>query len=699
MTKSLRNTLATLGIAVAVGATAVPMLSVWTQKESYEPIAYPTQISNSAKWPMVLVDFNDGTSDADIQAFAAQYGLKLAPNSIEAKDNRLYRVIEGKADLNALRNDSHVQAAEPEIQFHLEQTAGASAAFRVTDPTVETTTMTDPTVHEELQVGWSSLEIHEATKKQVQATGKRLLYLKGSVPTFQEAPNEDLMLRSSIANISDQARRYRQTGVIDPPTVCTFSATQDALGDLEQRAQSYREAVIAEARKQDAEAAQPSGTRPNDPMYDKQWNFRMIDTEGAWERTRGKGAVVAVIDTGVTQARDFKQTAFTAGYNFVSKTTNADDDHGHGTHVAGTIAESTNNNEGVAGIAFEATIMPLKVLSAEGSGNSADIADAIRFAADKGANIINMSLGSMYPSDVIHEACKYARKKGVTIVCAAGNSFREGVGYPAAFPECIAVSSVGPSGMLSKFSSWGKQVALAAPGGDMIDSRNPDDGILQNSVLGGQDDYFAFQGTSMASPHVAGAAALAYSQGTKDPAKILDLLKKTASKPKENNVKKYGAGILNVGKLTAKAEAENGWKLRNTLAIAFAGLLLAFGGPLGRRNVLLRATTGAAIAGGFFLPDAVTNFVGADSAWNLLSFSALAPALLVWMLRKGPGLKVASGAALGFGVNLFANWNNATIPFTTATFGASALPWTLTNMAVALGLAVGSAFWAAKRLR
>jgi hypothetical protein len=135
------------------------------------------------------------------------------------------------------------------------------------------------------------------------------------------------------------------------------------------------------------------------------------------------------------------------------------------------------------------------------------------------------------------------------------------------------------------------------------------------------------------------------------------------------------------------------------MALAFAGLLLAFGGPLGRRNVLLRAGVGAAIAGGFFVPDMVTNLVGADSAWNLLSFSALAPALLVWALRKGPGLKLASGAALGFGVNLFANWNNATIPFTTATFGASALPWTLTNMTVALGLAIVSAFWAAKRLR
>ncbi|WP_394793303.1 S8 family peptidase [Armatimonas sp.] len=628
MTKSLRNTLATLGIAAAVGATAVPMLSVWTQKDEV-PVAQFSEAGTPILTGSVLIDFKDNVTDADIRAFAEQYGFgnSLKPNSMEAKDNRLFRVAGpiNEADLAPIRNDSRVQAAEPEIRFNLDQAAGSSAprSWRVTDPTVETTTMSDPTIH---------------------GDGDHWAYQ--AVDTVKIAPTEGGT--SIIELVADDA---------------------------------------------------PMGTKPNDPLYDKQWNFRMIDTEGAWERTRGKGAVVAVIDTGVTKARDFKQTTFTAGYNFVSKTTNADDDHGHGTHVAGTIAESTNNNEGVAGIAFEATIMPLKVLSAEGSGSSADIADAIRFAADKGANIINMSLGSMYPSDVIHEACKYARKKGVTIVCAAGNSFREGVGYPAAFPECIAVSSVGPSGKLSKFSSWGKQVALAAPGGDMIDSKDPNDGILQNTVYSGQDDYFAFQGTSMASPHVAGAAALAYSQGTKDPAKIKDLLQKTASKPKENNTKKYGAGILNVGKLTAKGAADNTWKLRHALAIGFAGLLIGFGGPLGRRNLALRAGIGAAIAGGFFVPDAITNVVGADSAWNLLSFSVLAPALLIWALRKGPGLKVASGAALGVGVNLFANWNNATIPFTTATFGTSALPWTLSNMTVALGLAVASALWAAKRLR
>ena len=117
----------------------------------------------------------------------------------------------------------------------------------------------------------------------------------------------------------------------------------------------------------------------------------------AWKQGNGKGAVVAVIDTGVTKVGDLADTKFVPGYNFVANNTNADDDHGHGTHVAGTIAESTNNKIGVAGVAYGATIMPLKVLSARGSGSMGGIAQAIRWAADHGANVINMSLGGPFP--------------------------------------------------------------------------------------------------------------------------------------------------------------------------------------------------------------------------------------------------------------------------------------------------------------
>ena len=317
-----------------------------------------------------------------------------------------------------------------------------------------------------------------------------------------------------------------------------------------------------------ANSVSPKSTSPNDPRYAEQWNFQMVGAEAAWKRSRGTGVVVAVIDTGVSgtssgkgqACRDFGSTTFTAGYDFVNRDTDPYDDHGHGTHVAGTIAEATNNSEGVAGLAYGATIMPLKVLSASGSGTSADIADAIRWAADKGANVINMSLGSPFPDAVIRSACTYAFKKGVVIVAAAGNSGKQGVGYPAAYSECIAVSSVGPSGKLAGYSSWGKQVALAAPGGDIggYSDRDESAGILQNTNLpvefGGQGDgYYAFQGTSMASPHVAAAAALVMAQGIKDPVKVRKALIESAAKVTGGDVKKYGAGILNVDNATALA--------------------------------------------------------------------------------------------------------------------------------------------------
>ena len=208
--------------------------------------------------------------------------------------------------------------------------------------------------------------------------------------------------------------------------------------------------------------------RPNDPRYHEQWNFQMVGAESAWKHTNGSGVIVAVIDTGVAgidssrgrACRDFGTTRFVPGYDFVNNDSQPYDDHGHGTHVAGTIAESTNNAEGVAGLAFGASIMPIKVLSASGSGTSADIAAAICWAVDNGANVINMSLGSPFPDAVIRKACVYASKKNVIIVAAAGNSGKQGVGYPAAYPECIAVSAVGPSGKIAGYSSWGKQVAL-----------------------------------------------------------------------------------------------------------------------------------------------------------------------------------------------------------------------------------------------
>ncbi|GAK57656.1 peptidase, S8A (Subtilisin) family [Candidatus Vecturithrix granuli] len=302
---------------------------------------------------------------------------------------------------------------------------------------------------------------------------------------------------------------------------------------------------------------------PNDPMYAKQWNMNMLSMEEAWKTADGKGAVVAVIDTGVAfedykdkngvyhRVPDLAQTAFVQGYDFIDDDEHANDDHGHGTHVAGTIAQSTHNKIGVTGIAYKASIMPLKVLNRYGYGNIADIAEAIVYAADHGAHVINMSLGGPGESQLMREAVEYAHKKGVTVVCAAGNESRNRASYPAAYPYALGVSSVGPDGELAPYSNYGKGIDIAAPGGNT--RANIEHGILQNTIGRSdptKDSYEYFQGTSMASPHVAGVAALLVSLGVKDPAKIEKILFSTAQKKDKT---KYGAGIVNAAAAVQKA--------------------------------------------------------------------------------------------------------------------------------------------------
>lgn len=235
---------------------------------------------------------------------------------------------------------------------------------------------------------------------------------------------------------------------------------------------------------------------PNDQYYSKQWNLHNIGMEGAWDQTKGAGVTVAVIDTGITRVRDLQETKFVKGYDFVNDRETATDDNGHGTHVAGTIAEATNNNYGVAGIAYEANLMPLKVLSAYGGGTVADIAEAIKFAADKGADVINMSLGGGGESQLMKQAIEYAHNKGVTIVAAAGNENENGASYPARYPYVIGVSAFGPDGEKASYSNFGAGVDISAPGGSDAGT------ILQETINpdNGEGVFLGLQGTSMASP-------------------------------------------------------------------------------------------------------------------------------------------------------------------------------------------------------
>jgi serine protease len=311
---------------------------------------------------------------------------------------------------------------------------------------------------------------------------------------------------------------------------------------------------------------------PNDPKYAEQWHMKRAGAETAWEYTCGEGVTVAVIDTGVAcydeggfmKGTDLAGTTCVAGWNFVGKNALAADDQGHGSHVAGTIAQTTNNGIGVAGLANCARLMPVKVLSKQGWGTMADVAEGIRWAADHGAQVENLSLGASQKSKVVENAVTYAYKKGVTVVAAAGNSGRS-VGYPAAYAGAIAVSATDKNDNIAWFSSRGPEVAIGAPGVGVTQQTICDAG--KNKC----EQWGVFNGTSMASPHVAGAAALIVAQGITDPDAVRATLQASATPKEDKNL--FGAGILEAGKAAVRTH----WVhlgVRIAALLVIAGLVL-----------------------------------------------------------------------------------------------------------------------------
>jgi len=293
----------------------------------------------------------------------------------------------------------------------------------------------------------------------------------------------------------------------------------------------------------EASAPQPAEMRPTPEENEIPWGIKRVNAAGAWGFSSGKGVKVAIIDTGMDYTHPDLAAHYAGGYNAVNTSATPLDDHGHGTHVAGTIG-ALRDAKGVVGVAPEAQLYAVKVLDANGSGAYSNIIAGIQWAVENGIQVINMSLGGKSGTPALAEAMTAADKAGVTIVCAAGNDSGP-VNYPAKYPESIAVAASDSADKITSFSSRGAEIAFIAPGAKVY-----------STYKGG--GYSTLSGTSMASPHVAGLAALAVASGAKTPAEVRATLKRAASsmglKPTEE-----GAGMIDAARIGAlMAAGENG---------------------------------------------------------------------------------------------------------------------------------------------
>ncbi|MFI1994348.1 S8 family peptidase [Actinoplanes sp. NPDC020271] len=283
------------------------------------------------------------------------------------------------------------------------------------------------------------------------------------------------------------------------PVVTVRTATdKKSAAELVEKAQKAENAVGVEIDAKAVALEAPTGT---DLYRGQQWDLTTMRATDAWARSTGAGVTVAVIDTGVDGSHvDLTGKVLTGWDAIADKSGGNTDPNGHGTHVAGTIGAVTGNTIGVSSVAPDTRILPVRVLGADGSGYMSDAAEGIVWAADNGAQVINMSIGSSSQLSSVSNAVTYARSKGVTVVAAAGNERAGGspTSYPAADAGVIAVAATDSADKVASYSNAGSYVDVAAPGSAIV-STYP-------SALG--RSYAGMSGTSMASPHVAGLVAL-----------------------------------------------------------------------------------------------------------------------------------------------------------------------------------------------
>ena len=303
---------------------------------------------------------------------------------------------------------------------------------------------------------------------------------------------------------------------------------------------------------------------PDDTNYSSQWSHQIANSEDAWDiETGNKSIIIAIVDTGIDfdhpelDSKTWNNTAEIPGNNidddgngyiddvkgwdFINNDNYPDDDHFHGSHCSGIAAAETNNSQGVAGVCWNCTVMPVKCLSSSGSGTWTSVSLSVRYAADNGADIISLSLGGSSYSSVLEDAVDYAHNKGVVVIAAAGNTGSKNFGYPAAYRNVISVTATTDTDQKASFSTYGYWTDIAAPGVD-----------IYSTMI---DSYAYKSGTSMSCPFVAGVAGLLLSNNSNLTNDMIETILKSSTDPVTTTVY-MGTGRINVKEALEKADSE-----------------------------------------------------------------------------------------------------------------------------------------------
>ncbi|MGV6857901.1 MAG: S8 family serine peptidase, partial [bacterium] len=408
-----------------------------------------------------------------------------------------YRVSLGLANTSSTSSANRFRLSADFVPGQI--VAKASSTFKQTRSLSVAGSSLKPVLHQGAQVGLYELDGVGVTSSSTRSLGSQLDKIYQGTTPEQQAKLETLMAAKALS---------RQSGMVYAEP-------------------NYRKQALL---------------TPNDEFYPLQWHYPLINLPAAWDiTTGGREVIVAIIDSGVALSHVDLQGQLLGGYDFISDPRAARDGDGidsnpndegdlgggsgsssfHGTHVAGTVAAASNNELGVAGVSWDTSLMPIRVIGV-GGGSDFDIAQGVLYAASlpnasgtvppKRADIINLSLGGPDQSQVLTDALSAARAAGVIIIAAAGNDGTAEPMYPASSPGVVSVSAVDANRQLAPYSSFGSTVDIAAPGGDLNQDVGGDgqpDGVLSTLV----DDQGSsligyYNGTSMAAPHIAGVAAL-----------------------------------------------------------------------------------------------------------------------------------------------------------------------------------------------